>query len=828
MPNKIVIVGGVAGGASTAARLRRLSEKDEIILLERGDYISYANCGLPYYIGGTIEERDNLFVMTPEKFKAWLNVDIRTKSEALAIDRENKQVAVINHLTGEKYFESYDYLVLSPGAEPLRPPLPGIDSEGIFSLRTVNDTDRIYSYMQQKCPKNVVVVGAGYIGLEMAENLHHRGLSVTIVELAPQVLPPIDQDMATLVQQYLTALKVKMRLGNGVKQFHRTASGPIEVELNDGERLKADLVILSIGVKPEVKLAADCNLEVSRGIVVNNRMQTSDSSIYALGDAVEVTHLVTGKAAVIPLAGPANKQGRIVANNIAGKDDIYRGTQGTSVLKLFDMTIATTGANERGLRDAGIAYYSVIVHPNSHASYYPGAKPVSLKLLFSPEGSILGAQAVGYEGVEKRIDVIATALRLKASVRDLTELELAYAPPFSSAKDPVNMAGFVASNYLSGDYDTIEAVELMNSLKSDQQLLDIRETEETELGLIPNAIHIPLGELRSRLNELDRSKEILTFCSVGLRSYFASRILKLNGFNRVRNLNGGYRMYSALKASEIIAQQRGDEETVSRDEQLIEATPANTSLAGTVKLDLCGLQCPGPIMQVFRKINEIPEGAILEVCATDPGFSSDIDSWCHRTGNTLLNKGHDGKGFTALIRKGNGLATENQVANALNNRPEIIENDKTIVIFSGDLDRALAALIIANGAASMGRKVTLFFTFWGLNILRKNETVKVKKPFMDGMFGKMMPRGSTKLGLSRMNMAGMGPKMIRMVMKNKNVDSLEKLLQEALKSGVHLVACQMSMDIMGITAAELIEGVELAGVASYLDAAESADVNLFI
>lgn len=828
MPNKIIIVGGVAGGASTAARLRRLSEDDEIILLERGDYISYANCGLPYYIGGTIEERDNLFVMTPEKFKAWLNVDIRTKTEAVSIDRDHKQVTIINHLTGDKYIESYDYLVLSPGAEPLRPPLPGIDSEGIFSLRTVNDTDQIYSYMQNHCPKNAVVVGAGYIGLEMAENLHHRGMNVTIVELAPQVLPPIDQDMATLVQQYLTALNVKIKLGNGVKQFNRKAAGLIEVELNDGDKLEADLVILSIGVKPEVKLAADCGLEISRGIIVNKRMQTSDSSIYALGDAVEVTHLVTGKAAVIPLAGPANKQGRIVANNISGKDDIYKGTQGTSVLKLFDMTIATTGANERVLQEAGITYHSIIVHPNNHATYYPGATPVSLKLLFDQDGLILGAQAVGYEGVEKRIDVIATALRLKGTVQDLTELELAYAPPFSSAKDPVNMAGFVASNYLSGDYETIEAAELMNTLKPDQQLLDIREPEETELGMIKSAIHIPLGELRARLNELDRNKEILTFCSVGLRSYLALRILKLNGFKRVRNLNGGYRMYSALKASEKNSQCRGDENRLSRDEQLITTASASINPTETVKLDLCGLQCPGPIMQVFRKMNEIPEGAVLEVCATDPGFSSDIDSWCQRTGNTLLNKGHDGKGFTALIRKGNGLVSKSQVTTAVAEISENVENDKTIVVFSGDLDRALAALIIANGAASMGRKVTLFFTFWGLNILRKNENIKVKKSFMDGMFGRMMPRGSTKLGLSRMNMAGMGPKMIRMVMKNKNVDSLEILLQEALKSGVRLVACQMSMDIMGISAAELIEGVDLAGVASYLDAAESADVNLFI
>lgn len=823
MPNKVIIIGGVAGGASTAARLRRLSEETEIILLERGDYISYANCGLPYHIGGAIEERDSLFVMTPEKFRAWMNVDVRTKNEAIRIDREKKEVEIFNRESGEKYFENYDYLVLSPGAEPLRPPLPGIDSEGIFSLRTVPDTDRIYRYITEKTPKKAVIVGAGYIGMEMAENLHHRGLDVTVVELAPQVLPPIDADMAALVQQYVRALGMKLRLGNGVKQFHPLEKGGLKVELAEGEMLEADIVILSIGVKPETKLAAEAGLAINRGIIVNDKMQTNDPSIYALGDAVEVRHLVTGKPAVIPLAGPANKQGRIVANNISGREDRYRGTQGTSVLKIFEMTVATTGANERLLQAEGLEYKSVTIHPNAHAGYYPGATPLSLKLIFSSEGRILGAQAVGYSGVEKRIDVLASALRGGLTVKDLQELELAYAPPYSSAKDPVNMAGFVASNLLLGDYDIIRPDELIAGLAENTQVLDVREVEEHELGRIPGSIHIPLGQLRDQLDKLDRSKEVITFCSVGLRSYLASRILKNSGFDKVRNLNGGYRSYQALRNE---AENKIDETLTPDSIKQTALAKSEAETCATIKLDLCGLQCPGPIMKIYQKMDEMPYGAIIEVCATDPGFSADIDSWCLRTGNTLIEKGHDGRGFTATIKKGDGNVVGTAVQQK--NKAEVCENDKTIVVFSGDLDRALAALIIANGAAAMGRKVTLFFTFWGLNILRKNENVKVKKAFMDGMFSKMMPRGSTKLGLSRMNMAGMGPKMIRMVMKNKNVDSLETLLQEALKSGVRLVACQMSMDIMGITAAELIDGVELAGVASYLDAAESSDVNLFI
>ncbi len=824
MPNKVIIIGGVAGGASTAARLRRLSEETEIILLERGDYISYANCGLPYYIGGAIEERDSLFVMTPEKFKAWMNVDVRVNNEAVSINREKKEVEIYNRDSGEKYFENYDYLVLSPGAEPLKPSLPGINSEGIFSLRTVPDTDRVYNFINEKNPQKAVVVGAGYIGMEMAENLHRRNLEVTVVELAPQVLPPIDTDIAATVQQYMRALGLKLRLGNGVKQFHHTGQDGLKVELTGGEMLDADIVILAMGVKPDTRLAAEAGLAVNRGIIVNEKMQTDDPFIYAIGDAVEVKNLITGQPALIPLAGPANKQGRIAANNISGRGDRYKGTQGTSVLKIFEMTVATTGANERLLQDEGIDYKTITIHPSNHAAYYPGATPLTLKLLFSHEGRILGAQAAGFGGVEKRIDVLASALRGGLTVQDLQELELAYAPPYSSAKDPVNMAGFVASNLLLGDYDIIHPAEVLAGLGENTQLLDVRETEENELGKIPGSINIPLGQLRSRLNRLDRNKEVVTYCSVGLRSYLASRILINSGFTAVRNLNGGYRSYQALRSEA--------ENKTDRAKAPAGTTPQTAALkrepeaSASVKLDLCGLQCPGPIMKIYQKIDELPEGSIIEVCATDPGFSTDIDSWCFRTGNTLMEKGHDGRGFTATIKKGcgNAVGTNAQTKAGL----ESGENNKTIVVFSGDLDRALAALIIANGAAAMGRKVTLYFTFWGLNILRRSEKVKVKKPFLDGMFSMMMPRGTSKLGLSRMNMAGMGPKMIRMVMKNKNVDSLEVLIQEALKSGVRLVACTMSMDIMGITAAELIDGVELAGVASYLDAAESSDINLFV
>ena len=546
MSCKVIIIGGVAGGASTAARLRRLNEKAEIIIIERGDYISYANCGLPYYIGGAIEERDSLLVMTPRQFKERLNIEVRVKNEALKIDRERKEIVIRDIKEGSEYKETYDYLVLSPGAEPLRPPLPGIDNPGIFSLRTIPDTDRIYNFISENKPKKTVVVGAGYIGLEMAENFKHRGLDVTVVELAPHVLPPIDADIAVLVQKYLREQGVILKLADGVKEFHESDRGN-RIELNSGETLEAELVLLSIGVKPDIKLAKEAGLATDRGIKVNEFMQTSDPAIYAIGDAVEVTNLVTNKPAIIPLGGPANKQGRIAANNISGKKEIYRGTQGTSVLKIFDMTMAMTGANERLLTSENIEFQSIIIHAHDHATYYPDANPLTLKMLFDGNGKLLGAQAFGHSGVEKRIDVIATALRTGKTIYDLQELELAYAPPYSSAKDPVNIAGFVAGNVLDGFYKTINAADLINKNQSEQiQVLDVREVEEHEEASIEGSINIPLNNLRERLDELRRDKEVITYCTVGLRSYLATRILAQNGFDRVRNLNGGFRIYQAL------------------------------------------------------------------------------------------------------------------------------------------------------------------------------------------------------------------------------------------------------------------------------------------
>lgn len=835
MNKKVVIVGGVAGGASTAARLRRMDENAKIIMLERGEHISFANCGLPYHIGEVITEREKLLVQTPEKMGKRFNIDIRTFNEAISINRDNKTIMIKKHQTGESYEENYDVLVLSPGANPIKPPIPGIDNDKIFTLRNIPDTDAIKQYVDNKKPKNAVVIGGGFIGIEMAENLHHRGVNVTLVEMADQILGPIDFEMATIVHEHIRSKNVNLIVKDGVKAFADQDS-QVEVTLQSGTKLNSDLVIMAIGVRPDTTLAKSSGLEIGEhgGIKVNEYMQTSDPFIYAIGDAIEVNDFVTGKNALIPLAGPANKQGRIVANNIVGKKEKFNGTQGTAIVKAFDLTVASTGANEKTLKREGIEYITSITHSGSHAGYYPGAIPMALKIIFTPEGKLLGAQSVGYVGVDKRIDVLATCIRFGKTIDDLQELELSYAPPFSSAKDPANMAGFAADNILDGTTDIIQWHEIENLDPKTSILVDVRTSLEWDMGYIEGAINIPLDELRDRLNELPKDKEIIIYCQVGLRGYIATRILKQNGFTKVRNLTGGYRTYCTVQ-KELTAQKDpftpynttcgtggccGPNESVGTGENTVEEACAAQEV---VQLDACGLQCPGPIMQVFQKMKFLNDGQFLEVKATDPGFVSDIPVWCERTGNKLIKSEKKDNYFRALIQKGNPNQPE-----TIANQPIASGNDKTMVVFSGDLDKAIASFIIANGAASMGRKVTLFFTFWGLNILRKNKNVKVKKGFLDKMFGMMMPKGSKKLGLSKMNMCGFGPKMIRYVMKNKGVDSLEALIGQAKMSGIRIVACQMSMDVMGIKPEELIEGVEIGGVATYLGAAETSDTNLFI
>jgi len=822
MSIKIVIVGGVAGGASAAARLRRLDENAEIILFEKGQYISYANCGLPYYIGEVIKEKEKLLVQTPEKMKERLNIDVRVNSEVIKISPDEKLIEVKDIKENKIYTESYDKLILSPGAEPIKPNLPGIDSKRIFTLRNIPDTYAIKDYVDNNKPKSAVVVGAGFIGLEVAENLHSRGIEVTVVELADHVIGPLDFDMATIVHSHLKSKKVNLILKDGVKSFTHTDSYT-NVELTSGNIIKTDMILMGIGVRPDTKLASNAGLTIGKtgGILVDEYMQTSNSDIYAVGDAVEIKNFISGNPQVVPLAGPANKQGRIAADNICGNKEKYIGTQGTSIVKVFDLTVAVTGNNEKLLQQNNVKYEKSFTHSAPHATYYPGGVPMSIKILFAKDsGKILGAQIVGYEGTDKRIDVIATAIRAGMTVYDLEELELAYAPPFSSAKDPVNIAGFVASNILKETtnifhWDEIKNVDMKNTL-----LLDVREPIEFELGTIPGSVNIPLDKIRQRLGEIPKDKQILVFCQVGQRGYLASRILMQNGYKNVRNLSGGYKTYqfaSEKKFNEDIY--KSGKITEDEGVKSLDSRENSDNPNVNIKLDACGLQCPGPILEVYNKIKFMKDGEILSVTATDPAFSEDIKSWCQRTGNILLSSDFSNNTYTVIIKKKNNVDMNVHSSN---------RNDKTFVVFSNDLDKIIATFIIANGAAAMGRKVTLFFTFWGLNVLRKHEKVSVKKDIFGKMFGFMMPRGTKKLSLSKMNMGGMGALMIRYLMKNKNVLSLEDLILQAKENGVNFVACNMSMDIMGIKKEELIDFVTIGGVASFLGSAEESDMSLFI
>lgn len=822
MSKKVIIVGGVAGGASTAARLRRLDETVEIIMFEKGEYISFANCGLPYYIGEVIDEREKLIVQTVEQMSTKFKIDIRNLSEVIKIDKENKVVTVTNHKTGESYEETYDVLVLSPGAQPIKPGISGINEcNNLFTLRNIPDTDQIKSFVDNQKPKHAVVIGGGFIGLEMAENLHERGLEITLVEASSQVMAPLDIEMVSIIHEHLVDKGVKLILNDGVKSFENNGK---KVVLNSGQVIETDLIILSIGVHPETTIAREAGLALNeRGaIVVDKKMKTSDESIYALGDAVEIMDFVNKQPTIIPLAWPANRQGRIVADNICGKESEYKGTLGSSVAKVFDYTVAATGNNEKTLKRLNLEYKALHIHPGSHAGYYPGAFPIAYKLLFNPTtGQIYGAQGVGIDGVEKRIDVIATAIKGNLNVIDLQDVEVCYAPPYNSAKDAVNMLGYYAENIMDGLIETIDWSEVNSLDETTSVVLDVRESFELMTGKIKNSIHIPLGQLRNRLNELPTDKTVYVTCQVGLRGYVACRLLNQYGF-KAKNIDGGVKTYLAIeKAQQAISKQWI---SIIKNKEVTPVVSQNLDdMPVKVKLNACGLQCPGPIRRVFEEMNHMTDGEILEVKASDPGFTKDISSWCEKTGNTLLNSefNKNEKNFVAYLQKGTQVS---QTANT----NTLDKNGATLVVFSGDLDKAIASFIIATGAASMGKEVTMFFTFWGLNILKSKNKPKVSKDTMEKMFDFMLPGNTDKLPLSQMNMMGMGPAMIKKIMKKHNVDDLEILIENAINMGVKVVACSMSMELMGIKQEEFIKGVEIGGVASYLGAAEDSGLNLFI
>jgi NADPH-dependent 2,4-dienoyl-CoA reductase/sulfur reductase-like enzyme/peroxiredoxin family protein/rhodanese-related sulfurtransferase/TusA-related sulfurtransferase len=817
---KYIIIGGVAGGATTAARIRRINEDVEIVLFEKGDYISYANCGLPYYIGGVISERENLFLQTPESFGLRFNIDVRVHSEVISIDRNNKEV-IVRSQSGEEYKEKYDKLLLSPGAAPVRPAFPGIDLDGIFTLRNVNDTDAIKNYMDTHSVKKAVVVGAGFIGLEMAENLQHAGAEVSIIEMLNQVMPPIDYSMASLVHQHLQDKGVNLYLEHAVSAFTKKGNS-IEVVFKNGKCIMADLVILSIGVRPETTLAKQAGLKIGErgGIAVNDYLQTSDENIYAVGDAIEYKHPITGKPWLNYLAGPANRQARICADNmLLGNKIKYEGAIGTAIAKVFDLTVASTGMAAKQLKKEEIPYISSVTHSGSHAGYYPNALQMSIKITFSPEnGKLFGAQIVGYDGVDKRLDQIALLIKQQGTIYDLIQLEHAYAPPFSSAKDPIAIAGYVAENILLKRMNIITWRQLQQA--QDGIILDVRTPDEFSLGAIPGAVNIPIDGIRDHLNEIPQDKNIYIYCAVGLRGYLASRVLMQHGFNNVFNLSGGYKLYQAATTPVVL----NDKDMIACSLGLGDSN-ANKMEIETIKIDACGLQCPGPIMKLKKSIEGINIGERLEVISTDPAFRRDSQAWCNMTGHKMISQSADSGKYISVIEKVEKKKVSNEISEVS------VENNnkgKTFIMFSDDLDKALATFVLANGAVATGEKVTIFFTFWGLNAIKRTKKPKVQKDIFGKMFSMMLPSDTMALKLSKMHMMGIGSKMMRFIMKKKGIDSLESLRQQAIDSGVEFIACQMSMDVMGVKEEELLDNVTIGGVATYMERADKSNINLFI
>lgn len=801
---KTIIIGGVAAGASAAARLRRLDETAEIVLLEKGEFISYANCGLPYFLGGVIPERENLLVMPPERFAAWLRVDVRTGSEAVRIDREHKTVTV--RAGGREYEETYDKLLLATGAVPA-----GAAPTGkVLHLWTLADMDKVHARLAGA--KRAVVVGAGFIGLEVAENLRAKGLEVTIVQRGRHVLPTLDPEMAAPLAQELSRAGVVVKFGRTVNEYAETAGG-VEAVLDDGERLTADLAIVATGVRPNSALAQECGLACGqRGhVIVDEFLKTSDPDIYAAGDVVEVIDPILGGKTAIPLAGPANKQGRIAADNIAGRHSVYKGSLGASVVKVGNLTAAAVGLTEEKLRAAGQSYRKIYLHPAAHAAYYPGGARMDLKLLFGAQGEIYGAQIVGGQGVDKRIDTIAQAMRHHLKAPELAELELAYAPPYSSAKDPVNFAGFVADDVLTGLSDPVYP----DAIPEGAVLVDVREPEEHELGAVPGAVNIPLGELRERLGELDKSKLVVTYCQVGMRGYLAERVLKQRGF-KAANLSGGWLTWKAFFPPAAAGATEAGAPAG--------AVGTGAAPAPAATLDVRALPCPGPVIKLKAKMGELRPGESLHLLAAST-FEADLRNWARGGGHTLTEVAQRDGHLEATVRKGGaGAAPMMTKAEAKAAAP----GGTAIIVFSNDLDRALAAMILANGLAAAGEKVSVFFTFWGLTALRKNPAPATPKNLVSRMFGWMLPKGANKLALSKMHMLGLGTAMMKQVMREKNVLSLPELIKTARGAGVCFIACDMAMDVMGLRREELLDVDEVAGVATFAELAKTSGRVLFI
>lgn len=781
---KIVIIGGLASGASLASRLRRLDEKSQIILIEKTNNISYGTCGIPYYISNLIKEKERLNLVGLDTFKGRFNIDVRLEEEVLSIDKDNKSLKVKGK---EEYNLSYDKLIIATGSKIKK------QIDNAFTINTIKDADNILNYIDEKKIEEIAILGSNYIALELAESFYQRGLRVGIYVSSNTLLDNLDPIMSNYLERY-------------IRQYKN-----INIHYNnDFKNIQESLVVDANQFIPNSDLAKKANLklEENNSISINDKCQTSDPNIYAIGDVASIRNLINKKLITPSLANNANRMARIAADCIMGLDNSYDGSVEPRITKLFGLEIGSIGSKEEDLKDNFLTSYS---DNQDRAFYFPNVKNVTTKLIFNKDdGRILGSQMCGESGVDKRINILASSIKKGISVKELQNLELTYHPNYASAKDALNIAGYSAANIISGEQKVYYAKDISTIDFNNDILLDVRSKEEYSLSTMDKAINLPLESLRDNLNKLDKNKKIYLYCKAGQRGFIAQKILNLNGFDQVYNLSGGYDLYKAYKNDDKIMAVLSNNSSEKKD--------IKVNLENMKIVNATGLQCPGPIMKLYKAAEELEDGQVLKVIASDPGFLPDAIAWSQRTGNLIHDSGKNEEGYFAIIVKGSQNIE----------LPSSVKNDKTMVVFSGDFDKAIASFIIANGGAAMGRKVTMFFTFWGLNILRKSKKVKVKKTLIEKMFGFMMPRGVNKLKLSKMNMGGMGLKMIKGIMKKKNVFDLDTMIQMAKDNNIRMIACAMSMDLMGIKAEELIDGVEIGGVATYIASGENSDMNLFI
>jgi NADPH-dependent 2,4-dienoyl-CoA reductase/sulfur reductase-like enzyme/peroxiredoxin family protein/TusA-related sulfurtransferase/rhodanese-related sulfurtransferase len=819
---RVVVVGGVAGGATAAARIKRLDSSTQVTMFERSPDISFANCGLPYYLGREITDRSRLALHTPQSFAKAVGVDVKVETTVTAIDAANKVVLYRANGSTEEKSMAFDKLVYSPGANPLRPScIPGINDPRIVTLRNLQDMDLMDHILQLPSTRRVVVVGAGFIGLEVVEQLVHLKKKVHLVEMSPAVLPQADIHMSEFLHQPLASNGVTLHLGDGVKSFACSPSG-VSVQLCSGAAVEeADVVVLCIGVSPSSELAASAGLAMGHAgrVQVNSFMQTSHPDIYSVGDVVETADLVfPERKAWTALGNVANMQARIAADHLTRGTSIpYKGSLGTAIVRVFDHVLAVTGWTERRLANAGIPFATSIVTQDNHAGYYPGATPISMTLTYDPAtGRLFGAQAVGFDGVDKRIDVVATAIQGGLTVDDLSQTQLSYSPPFGSARDVVNTVALVSRNGRDGLSKTTRSMKPEDG----KVLVDVRPPELAALSPVLDALNIPFAQIASGegVRGLDKAKRYTTICAVGKTSYFAGRILAQQGFD-VASLSGGLKVH---RKPEPVTNVAAEPPVVPSDGyQHHHSVKKGLEV---VNLDCTGLACPGPLMKLKACVEKLPAGTTLRVTASDSGFANDIKAFAKSNALEVISVTSKGGIVHGELVVGDGGAPQHAAGGATGPR-----KGASIVVFSQDMDKVLASLVIANGARAMGGEVTMFFTFWGLNALRKPDGRSLKsKGFMDNMFGMMMPKGLGKLPISNMNFAGIGPKLLRRQMGAKSLPTVDGLLRDAQLQKVRIVACTMSMDAMGITKEELLDGIEYGGVADFMASSERTGTNLFI